>query len=175
MAEVHVIGHIVGASGFPRSSLYCKWALHSGSAWKVLEGQIEGQTQVDDPTIGDTSNWCHPIDVHYVTKGVQGWPKLHVQVWHLDRFSRSEIFGYGVCHIPTTPGTSHIDCVTWRPIGSYSERLSQAFVGGGRQLCDIGVALDGADRHCLRTQSMGTVHLELGVVVKNFNTYGVQL
>ena len=32
MAEVHVIGQIVGASGFPDHSLFCKWGIHTGTA-----------------------------------------------------------------------------------------------------------------------------------------------
>ena len=30
MAEVHVIGQLVGASGFPEPSLFCKWGFHAG-------------------------------------------------------------------------------------------------------------------------------------------------
>jgi len=30
MAEVHVIGQLVGASGFPDQSLFCKWGIHIG-------------------------------------------------------------------------------------------------------------------------------------------------
>lgn len=33
--------------------------------------------------------WC--ADVHYATKGIQGWPKLHLQVWHQDMFGRNEL------------------------------------------------------------------------------------
>ena len=51
MAEVHIIGELVGASGFPSGNLCCKWGLTLGSAWKVLEGLQEGQTQVDHPQV----------------------------------------------------------------------------------------------------------------------------
>ena len=86
-----MIGQLVGGSEFfPYKSLFCKWAIHSGGAWKVLQGLREGQTQVDDPQTGDTAFWCHPIDVHYATRGLQGWPKLHVQVYHQDSFGRCE-------------------------------------------------------------------------------------
>ncbi len=47
MAELHLIGELAGGSGFPSSNLFCKWGLATGSAWKVLEGLQEGQTQVD--------------------------------------------------------------------------------------------------------------------------------
>lgn len=51
MAEVHLIGEVVGADKFPSGSLFCKWGLAVGSAWKVLEGLREGQTQVDHPQV----------------------------------------------------------------------------------------------------------------------------
>jgi len=34
MAEVHVIGQLVGASGFPEQSLFCKWGIHIGE-WQL--------------------------------------------------------------------------------------------------------------------------------------------
>jgi len=46
-----------------------------------------------------------------------GWPKIHVQVYHYDQFGRSEIYGYGFCHVPMSPGTHEINIVTWRPVG----------------------------------------------------------
>ncbi|XP_072346284.1 uncharacterized protein [Scyliorhinus torazame] len=72
MAEVHIIGQIVGASGFPQNSLFCKWGLQAGCAWKLLSGLKDGQTQVDNPVIKDMAYWSHPIDIHYATKGLQG-------------------------------------------------------------------------------------------------------
>ena len=51
MAEVHLIGELVGGSGFPSGNLFCKWGLAVGNAWKVLEGLQEGQTQVDHPQV----------------------------------------------------------------------------------------------------------------------------
>ena len=51
MAEVHLIGDLVGASGFPSADLFCKWGIAYGNAWKVLEGVQEGQTQVDHPQV----------------------------------------------------------------------------------------------------------------------------
>ena len=72
MAEMHVIGQLVGASGFPSQSLFCKWGIHIGGAWKVLAGLREGQTQVDHPLTEQFAYWSHPIDIHFATKGLQG-------------------------------------------------------------------------------------------------------
>ena len=51
MAEVHLIGDIVGGDGFDSGDLFCKWGLSYGSAWRVLEGLEKGQTQVDHPQV----------------------------------------------------------------------------------------------------------------------------
>ena len=61
MAEVHVIGELVGASEFPSGDLFCKWSVSHGSGWRLLEGAREGQTQTDHPQDGSFSKWSHPI------------------------------------------------------------------------------------------------------------------
>ncbi|KAK2152243.1 hypothetical protein LSH36_334g03044 [Paralvinella palmiformis] len=174
MAELHLIGQIVGASEFPDSSLFCKFGIHTGGAWKVLGGLREGQTQVDNPEIGDTAYWSHPIDIHFATKGLQGWPKIYFQVWHQDTFGRNELYGYGHCHVPTSPGMHKIDCVTWRPSGNLQEQIMQNFVGGGPQLKSADLIYSGADRFHLKTTAMGKVHMHLGVILRNFDKYGVE-
>lgn len=61
MAEVHIIGRLDGGSGFPQSSLFCKWSIVAGTPWLLLEGHADGQTQVDNPADGTTAKWSHPI------------------------------------------------------------------------------------------------------------------
>ena len=43
-----------------------------GGAWKIINGQREGQTQVALPQNEAEAVWSHPIDIHYATKGLQG-------------------------------------------------------------------------------------------------------
>ena len=147
MAELHVLGQLFGATGFDRSHLFCKWAVITGDGWRLLEGVAEGQTQVDSPEVrviflpGWTSQdndfciWAHPIDMHYASKVIAGWPKLHLQVWSQDNLGRSSfgthlfcfpfniVVGYGFCHIPTAPGTHEVRCATWKPVGSTGEQI----------------------------------------------------
>nr|XP_031537681.1 B9 domain-containing protein 2 isoform X3 [Vicugna pacos] len=132
MAEVHVIGQIMGATGFSESSLFCKWGVHTG------------------------------------------WPRLHLQVWSQDSFGRCQLEGYGFCHVPSSPGTHQLDCPTWRPLGSWREQLARAFVGGGPQLLHGDAIYSGADRYRLHTAAGGTVHLELGLLLRHFDRYGVE-
>lgn len=50
MPEVHVMGEIMGASGFGTCGLFCQWKIVTGSDgnWDVVRGEVEGQTQIDD-------------------------------------------------------------------------------------------------------------------------------
>ena len=36
MAEVHIIGQIIGATEFPENSLYCKWTINCGNFIKII-------------------------------------------------------------------------------------------------------------------------------------------
>ncbi|XP_022184281.2 B9 domain-containing protein 2 isoform X3 [Nilaparvata lugens] len=174
MAELYIIGQVVGASKFPSKSLFCKWSLHTGGGWKLISGLKEGQTQVDNPVYDEVTHWSHPIDVHYSTKGVQGWPKIHVQVYHYDQFGRSELYGYGFCFVPTTPGSHSIECSTWRLVGSWRDEFMQYFLGGGPQLRAPDVIYSGNDRYRLQTQTMGSVHFQLGIILRNFHKFGIE-
>lgn len=51
MAEVHIIGQILGAEGFKDRNVFCKWGIVAGSNWDLLEGTDQGQTQVDHPPV----------------------------------------------------------------------------------------------------------------------------
>ncbi|KAG8222206.1 hypothetical protein J437_LFUL001298 [Ladona fulva] len=176
MAEVHIIGQIIGGRSFPSKSIFCRWGIWAGSGWKLIEGLKEGQTQVDSPVLDDISFWCHPIDVHFAVKSLQGWPKLHLQVYHLDEFGRIEIFGYGFIHIPSSPGVHEISCLTWRPAAaSLLQKLRRFFLGGGPYLRNPDLVLSSAERYRLRTESMGEVYVELGVILRNFQTFGVEV
>eukprot|EP00118_Oscarella_pearsei_P014924 m.130790 g.130790 ORF g.130790 m.130790 type:complete len:176 (+) comp38037_c0_seq33:464-991(+) len=174
MAEVHVIGEVSGATSFPSSNLFCKWGVVAGKQWKLLAGLAEGQTQVDYPQDGEQANWCHPIDVHYACKGLQGWPKLHFEVWHQDMFGRNELYGYGFCHVPTSPGSYNLECATWRPSGDIWQQIQSLFLGGGPQLKSKDLIYDGTDRYRLRTEAMGFVHVQIAVVLRNFQKFGVE-
>lgn len=103
-----------------------------------------------------------------------GWPKLHIQVWHQDSFGRCELYGYGYCHIPSSPGHHRLQCATWRPLGSWQEQLAQMFVGGGPQLRSPDLIYSGADRYRLHTVAMGVVEVELGIILRHFDRYGIE-
>lgn len=172
---MHFIGQLEGGEGFTTPNLSCRWSLETGGAWKLLEGTKEGQTQVDHPIDEGRSHWSHPIDVHYATKGIQGWPKLCVQVFSEDQYGRTRLVGYGFTHLPTSPGFHKLKCSTWAPSGSLSERVQSHFIGNGPQLKKEDLIHSGADRYRLQTVAAGTVFLSLFIVTRNFEKFGVEV
>lgn len=174
MAEVHIIGQIRGATEFPSTSLFCKWAMHAGGAWKLIAGRHDGQTHVDSPVNDDETAWSHPLDLHYATKGIQGWPRLHLEVWHQDVHGRSQLYGYGFVHVPTSPGLHELECMTWKPVGSRQEELQSYFVGGCPHLRSPELVYSGVDRYKLSTQAMGKVRVRMSLVFRNFDKYGIE-
>lgn len=90
MAELHITGQLLGASGFRDKSVFCKvrcprrratgfrrlgasarrvqWGIATGTTWELVEGLDEGQTQVNGSQEGGMAVWSHPIDLHYVSR-----------------------------------------------------------------------------------------------------------
>ncbi|XP_064487798.1 B9 domain-containing protein 2-like [Ornithodoros turicata] len=175
MAELHVFGQITGASEFATRNLLCKWCLIVGDGWTVLEGLREGQTHVNFHHYEEISTWCHPVDIHLSTQGIQCWPKLYFQVWHQDHYGRNDLCGYGICFVPSTPGFHSLDCHIWRPLGSLSDEIARHFLGGSLHLQEPESTCGGGlDRFRLRTTGMGKIHLELYVIQRNFQKYGIE-
>ena len=176
MAEVHVLGQLSGASEFSSTSLFCKWTIEcdkDSGRWQKIEGMESGQTQVDHAPAGEMSVWSHPIDVHYKTTSLQGWPKMLLQVWQQDSFGRTELAGYGFCYVPSSPGIFDLDCPCWRPTGDLSENIYGFFLGGTPHLKHPEIVSKPDDRYRLRTEATGNVHVRLHIIVKGFAKFGV--
>lgn len=182
MAEVHFIGQIVGGINFPSSSLFCKWKiiadenLDESVHWRMLEGQDNGQTQVDMADDGFMSVWSHPFDLHYSTSSIQGWPKMSCEVWSQDIYGRLALCGYGCSHLPCSPGSFKIDIACWRPaIPSVVEGVRSFFLGQFPQLQNENVVWRRDDRYKLQTIASGTVSVQCNVIVRGMEAHGIEL
>lgn len=177
--EVHLIGEIAKAEGFSEHIIYCHWKMMTDETenlhdWNLYEGISEGLTQrCTSQAISGPAIWNHPIDVHYVTSSVDTWPKIYLEVWFQDVLGRSDIAGYGICVVPCIPGEHKLECVIWRPYGTFCERLSAMFLGGNRRLSSPEKALVAHDRYPLRTLSTGMVHVALSVVITRGSNLGL--
>lgn len=172
--DAYFIGRIVGASGFPDGG-FCIYELVHGQQWVITDGEEKGQTQIDVPDEGNTVVWSHPIDVHYEFPGIQGWPKLSVEVWQQDDLGRSFLGGYGICTLPMTPGSHEIDVKLWRPVGTAVDGLTSKYIGGSPQLVTQDIVDKAQDRDRLKTETAGVLHLSMGLILGRTSNFQVLL
>lgn len=77
----------IGFSLKPCCLLFVVWNI--GSNWKHVEGYTEGQTATCSNKFGNTyCAFAHPIDVHLACRGIQGWPKLHIEVYAVNALNQ---------------------------------------------------------------------------------------
>lgn len=119
--------------------------------------------------------WNHPIDVHFTTATVDSWPQLYLEVWSQDSYGRNDIVGYASCHVPSMPGTHRLECLSWRPYGTFMDRLRGMFLGGFPQLVSPQESVLKGDRLALKTETMGTIMVSISVVTTDGSEHGVKL
>ncbi|KAI0989536.1 hypothetical protein GJ496_003782 [Pomphorhynchus laevis] len=173
MSEVHVIGQIIGAKAFPDHRIFCKWSVHAGDQWRLLQGTIKGVTMLDVPVDNSKAVWMHPIDIHFATSSLKGWPRFQFTVWHHDRRGRDHPYAYGCAYIPSSPGNHRISCATWRPLGTRSQQLNIFFKGGGIELNKQDIIHASSELYKLRTVSMGSIDIDVNIITRNFSKFGV--
>lgn len=178
--EVHIVGEIEGGSGLNSNNSFCLFSVKCGKEWICVGGDEKGQTQVDYPEDDDMAIWNHPIDLHYFTKTLQGWPKVVLEVWHLDTYGGRQLLGYGFFYIPSEGGSHDIECPIWRPCGTRKEEVYDFYLGGVPHVKtdSYGLLYDSArakDERCrLFTKTAGTVHIHLDVILRNMKPHKVK-
>ncbi|KAH7821743.1 putative B9 domain-containing protein 2 [Monocercomonoides exilis] len=172
MAELYVIGEIVGASGFSSKNLCCKFTFTYGEHWKLHKGEQTGQTQTDYAS-SDMCVWSHPVDLFFTTTNVIGWPRLAVQVFKIDQYGCYDLEGYGFVQVPLAPGTHNLKILTWKPTGTKTEEFAKEFLGLTPRLKNESLIASGDDRKMLRTESSGVVHVTLGIIQREFDKQGI--
>ncbi|CAG9313760.1 unnamed protein product [Blepharisma stoltei] len=173
--EVHFIGQIVAGTQFDTSAgLFCEIHLEYGDQWRELPNRSEQgiQTQTSYPSVDELIVWAHPIDLHFSTNSIFGWPKFIIRVWRLDDVGRIDLLSYGVTALPCSPGYFKLECPTWRPIGTWQDEAMAFFIGGPPRLMNQdALTKEVGLRQTLKTVSSGSVIIEIEVMLRNFDVH----
>mmetsp|Transcript_34405 Transcript_34405/g.83234 ORF Transcript_34405/g.83234 Transcript_34405/m.83234 type:complete len:201 (-) Transcript_34405:169-771(-) len=133
MPTVTVFGEVIGATGFKGRSHQAEYKFLVGEKWKCSDGTTSGTTFVADTEnlTGELKTvWNHPVQVQFEAEGIKGWPKLKIQVNVVDEHERTDVVGYGFCHVPMSPGTHKLEVYFTRPKGDFWSDVASSFVGG---------------------------------------------
>ena len=91
MAELHVVGQLLGAEGFEFPSLFCKWTLEAGPSFRVLQGASSGQTQCDTPNVSPTRS---KLDLYCELFLVSRYPRQAVRSPALAQEGEGAVWGH---------------------------------------------------------------------------------
>lgn len=175
--EIHFMGEIRKGREFENSncSITCKWSIDWGQTWSLLAGEKEGQSQFAFPSTNGDCIWNHPIDVHFTTANMKGWPRILLQIWNLDAYGRTNLLGYAFTHLPSSHGMHVIKLSCWRPKGTLGEEIMNHFLGTSIHLNRDSLIFDEAseNRKRLVTIPTGQVELHLHTIARYFDIHKV--
>lgn len=77
-------------------------------------------------------------------------------------------------YIPTEPGQHYVECVIWKPEGSFTEKIYNYFLDTTSHLQHGEVVESSEDKFDLFTETVGSVHLNIDLIVRGFKNYGVE-
>lgn len=171
MPQVHVIGEILGATGFERKGIYCTYEFSfDNEKWRVVEGDVAGRSWIavrheEEPF----AIWNQPVNISFSSVSVLGWPRIKVEVYEIDDYDRTILGGYGFVYVPVAPGRHKLQCYIARPRGSLLEEVNGAFLGGHNRYLEPNAVMSPKSRQGHATLSRGVVHLDFHIAVKDFN------
>jgi hypothetical protein len=142
--------------------------------WKFIEGDSEGQTSTDSNQIDNISYFAHPIDLHLATRGIQGWPKLSIEVFSVNALKQFCPIGVGFTFLPTKPGCHKLKIATWRiSPQNILDSIKEKFYTGGFTIIKKDLIHTSADRYKISTISSGIIEVELCLIFKHFRKYNI--
>ena len=98
-----------------------------------------------------------------------------VEIWEVSYEGKYTIAGYGVGTVPCSPGTHKLLINWWRPIDtSWWGLVSEYLLGTKPEITHKDMVISSVERNGFETESTGTVEVEIGVITKNFELYGVK-
>jgi B9 domain-containing protein 2 len=67
----------------------------------------------------------------------------------------------------------NLDCVTWKPVGTSTEEFAEHYLHITPRLKNENLIHTSDDRELLRTKSSGVIHIELGIITRDLQKFGV--
>jgi hypothetical protein len=122
----------------------------------------------------------HPLDLHFISTSIEGWPRLHLQVLRLDMAGCVDTVAYGAVALPMHPGHTELECRTWTPVGPsvLGEACVLHRVGGAPALHEEAYAniLQGnlpEQRSQMVTTTSGIVRISVDTIFRNAGAHGI--
>ncbi|ELT89985.1 hypothetical protein CAPTEDRAFT_173681 [Capitella teleta] len=170
-----VNGQIETADFPEHDDIYCRYCFVFGQDWVITSGLEEGITQMTRKSRDDRQAFVinFPLDVSFKSTNPHGWPQLVVHAYGLDIFGKDVVRGYGVVHVPITPGRHTLRLPMFVPESSSRfQQLLSWMMSRRPEYTDPKVVAHGEGREVTRVRSQGYVTVTLNVVMKDMKKLG---
>ncbi|OAF67580.1 B9 domain-containing protein 1 [Intoshia linei] len=185
-----VCGQIENAQFESFQDIYCKYGFSFGQDWAIISkycsytetnnenyfsiGLEEGITQTTHKdTHSNHFTFNFPLDISFKSTNPFGWPQIILHTYGYDIFGRDVVRGYGVCHLPVTPGNHIIKVPMFVPESSSIFQTFISWLYSRRpEFVEPKVLSKGDGREVTRVRSQGNVFLHLNVVLKDLKKCG---
>ncbi|XP_006901270.1 PREDICTED: B9 domain-containing protein 1 [Elephantulus edwardii] len=169
----------VESAQFPEyDDLYCKYCFVYGQDWAPTAGLEEGISQITSKNqdLQPLLVWNFPIDVTFKSTNPYGWPQIVLSVYGPDVFGNDVVRGYGVVHVPFSPGRHKRIIPMFVPEStSKLQKFTSWFMGRRPEYTDPKVVAQGEGREVTRVRSQGFITLLLNVVTKDMRKLGYDM
>ena len=145
----------------------------ASTGWQLLEGVPFGTTHTDLTGTGYPV-FSQPLDLHYTTSKIVGWPKIVVQVLQVSALGKYEVVAYGSSSLPMMPGRhASVRIPTWKPVGTVKEELLGWLFGTQISPRQWQLISDPNSRYKITAKSMGDLVMDITVLGRHFENYGI--
>ncbi|KAL8576688.1 B9 domain-containing protein 1 [Nucella lapillus] len=173
-----VSGQIETAEFPEYDDIYCRYCFTHGPDWLITSGLEEGITQITKKSQDERQMfvWNFPVDITFKSTNSFGWPQIVIHAYGLDAFGTDVVRGYGVTHVPITPGRHKIQVPMFVPeSSSLLQKLTSWFLGRRPEYVDPRVVAQGEGREVTRVRSQGFVTVSFNVVMKDMKKLGYDI
>ncbi|CAF0728564.1 unnamed protein product [Brachionus calyciflorus] len=157
------------------NEIFIKYFFVHGQDWDKIAGLEEGSTQIGHKSIDQrqTIAFNFPLDITFKSTCPFGWPQLVVSCYGQDVFGNDVIRGYGVTHLPMSPGRHKLRIPLFVPESTSKMQKFFAWIQGRRpEYIDPRVLAHGEGREVTRVRSQGFLNLNFNIVTKDMRKLG---
>ena len=110
----------------------------------------------------------------YRMNDVNGWPRISATMTARDFWGNDVVAGYGVIHLPTTPGshTRYMQMFKPKTSSTFFEVLGWLGSAPAEYKTPIEILQKGQGREVTRVESVGIVKIKFNISTRNMEAFG---
>ncbi|XP_049869224.1 B9 domain-containing protein 1 [Pectinophora gossypiella] len=168
------IEYVIFPAGIFDEKLYIQYETVWGPDWDPISGLTSGTSQMaqsgKDP---ERVVFNMPLDMVFGTTNVSGWPQVVITVRAQNTLSGDSLRGYALVLLPPTTGSRVVTAPLVRPQAATLLGQWLAWLTGRHpELADPKMLASGKENYLLRTESYGSITLQLSMVSKDMRKLG---